>query len=383
MNIYTSDKKAVFAALTDSTQCDVLVIGGGASGLLCAYKLHEKGLKVVLAEKDLVASKKTAYNSGTLFDIGAPSCEGKSAEEMKMYSRSFHSLRRIAETVGDSTFREVKALYFTEDFSRTAFSRMRQEYRMRFFSGEKCTFLTWKEAMKLYSLNVASGILTNSAAQQNPVNFCEKTADYLSLKGVEIYENTEISGVCRSAEDKKFTSTALNGSTIVSSAVVDCRGSDEICLNERHEHKLKTAYYLTTKPVKDFTGWYCGSIITDDCKMPLCLRTDEKNRIVMTLWSGSFLRKFGKAYDEYMHRYQEKLLRSMFFGIKDIEIEDGGKFNCRLPKNNICGAKEDGSLKGFFYICSGNTLGLQDAELMAEKISEAADAFLKHNHFNT
>ena len=317
------------------------------------------------------------------FGIGSPSCGGKTSEDMKMYSDSFSALKKISETVGDSSFRDVKALYYTEDFSRTAFSKMRQEYRMRFFSGEKCSFLTWKDAMKLYSFNVASGILTNSAAQQNPVNFCEKTADYLSLKGAEIYENTEISGVCRSAEDGKFTSTALNGSTVVSSAVVDCRGSDEICLTLKHEYKMKTAYYLTTKPVKDFTGWYCGSIITDDCKMPLFLRTDERNRIVMTLWSGSFLRKFGKAYDEYMHRYQEKLLRSMFFGIKDIEVEDVGKFDCRLPVNNICGAKEDESLKGFFYICSQNTFGLQDSERMAEKTAEGTDSFLKHNHFNT
>ena len=376
MNIYTSDKKAVFAALTDNIQCDVLVIGGGASGLLCAYKLHEKGLKVVLAEKDLVASKKTAYNCGMVFGIGSPACNGKIAEDMKIYSDSFSALRRISEVVGDNTFRDVKALYYTEDFSQNAFSKMRQEYRSRFFSGEKCTFLTWKDGMKLYSFNMASGILTNSAAQQNPVVFCEKTADYLTLKGVEIYENTEISGVCRLSENQKFLSTTRNGSEIISSVVVDCRGSDEICLTDKHEHKLKTVYYLTTKPVKEFTGWYCGSIITDDCKMPLYLRTDEKNRIIMTLWSGSFLRKVGSFYDEYMYRYQEKLLRSMFFGIKDIEIDDFGKFDSRLPRNNICGAKEDSSLKGFFYICSGNTVGLQDSEIMAEKIAESAVNFL-------
>ena len=376
MNIYTSDKKAVFAALTDKAHCDVLVIGGGASGILCAYKLQKKGLKVVLAEKDLVASKKTSYNCGMLFGIGSPSCDGKTAEDMKMYSTSFSELKEIATTVGDNTFRDTKALYYTENFSQTAFSKMRQEYRMRFFSGEKCSFLTWKDAMKLYSFNIASGILTNSAAQHNPVNFCEKAADYLSLKGVEIYENTEITGVCRSNEDKKFTSTALNGSTVISSAVIDCRGSSEICIQEKHDAHMKTVYYLTTEPVKNLTGWYCGSIITDDCKMPLFLRTDEKNRIIMTLWSGNILRKFGGIYDDYMFRYQEKLLCSMFFGIKNIKIESRGKFDCRLPRNNICGAREDDSLKGFFYICSGNTTGLQDAERMAEKTSESVFNYL-------
>lgn len=375
MNIYSSDKKAVFSALTDNIQCDVLVVGGGASGLLCAYKLHKKGLKVVLAEKDLVASQKTAYNCGAIFGIGSPSCRGKSTEDMKIYSESFSALREIAEEVKDNTFRDIKALYYTENFSRTAFSKMRQEYRLRFFSGEKCSFLTWNDAMKLYSFNIASGIITNSAAQHNPVNFCEKTADFLSLKGAEIYENTEIASIYRSGEDKKFTSTALNGSTITSSAVIDCRGSSEICRSEKHDSNKKTVYYLTTEPVKELTGWYCGSIITDDCKTPLFLRTDEKNRIIMTLWSGSIFRKLGNTYDEYMFRYEENLLRSMFFGIKNLKISDFGKFDCRLPQNNLCGAREDESLKGFFYICSNNTIGLQDSERMADKIS---DSVMKH-----
>ena len=383
MNIYSSDKRAVFTALTENTNCDVLVIGGGASGLLCAYKLREKGLRVALAEKDLVASQKTAYNCGMIFGNGSPACSkiftdpaaknGFFAEE---YCESVERLRMISTRVTDDSFRDVKALYFTEDHSRSAFAKMQNEYRLRFFSGEKCTFLTWKDAMKLYSFNIASGILTNSAAQQNPVRFCEKIADYLSINGAEIYENTEISSVSRNPDSGIFTSSSSNGATVTSRAVVDCRGSSELCGEERQKLELRTVYYLTTEPVRDLTGWYCGSIITDDCKTPLLLRTDEKNRILMTLWSGSILRKFGSVYDEYMYRYEEKLLRSMFFGIKDLKVSDFGKFDCRLPKNCVCGAREDESLQGFYYICSNNMLGLQDSEIMAEKISASVAGFL-------
>ncbi len=373
MNIYSSDKRTVFPALTENTNCDVLVIGGGASGLLCAYKLGKAGLRVALAEKDLVASKKTAYNCGVIFGNGAPAESCFSASEN---SASSERLREISVAVSDDSFRDVKALYFTEDSSRSAFSKMQSEYRKRFFSGEKCTFLTWKDAMKLYSFNIAAGILTNSASQQNPVRFCERVADFLSLNGSEIYENTEISDVCRDPESGIFTSSALNGATVTSRAVVDCRGASEFCGEERRKLESRTVYYLTTEPVSELVGWYCGSIITDDCKMPLLLRTDEKNRILMTLWSGGFMRRFGSVYDEYMYRYEENLLRSMFFGIKDLKIADFGKFDCRLPKNCTCGAREDESLRGFYYICSNNMLGLQDSEIMAEKTASAVAQML-------
>lgn len=373
MNIYSSDKRTVFPALTENTNCDAFVIGGGASGLLCAYKLRKMGLRVALAEKDLVASKKTAYNCGVIFGNSFLSDSGFSAGEI---SESAERLREISVAVSDSSFRDVKALYFTEDSSRSAFTKMQNEYRKRFFSGEKCTFLTWKDSMKLYSFNIASGILTNSAAQQNPVRFCERVADFLSLNGSEIYENTEICDVCRDPENGVFTSSALNGATVTSRAVIDCRGASEFCGEERRKLESKTVYYLTTEPVHDLIGWYCGSVITDDCKVPLLLRTDEKNRILMTLWTGSFLRKFGTAYDEYMYRYEENLLRSMFFGIKDLKIAEFGKFDCRLPKNCTCGAREDESLSGFFYICSNNMLGLQDSEIMAEKTAAAVAQML-------
>ncbi len=375
MNIYSSDKRTVFPALTESPTCDVLVIGGGASGLLCAYKLHERGLRVVLAEKYLVASHKTAYNCGVIFSHGAPSGVG-SFDAYKDFKGSADRLRDIAQRVSDGTFRDVKALFFTEDGSKKSFENMREQYRERFFSGEKCVFLTWKDAMKMYSFNIASGILTNSASQHNPVRFCEKVADFLSLNGVEIYENTEISSVSRDPESGVFVSSALNGSSVLSSAVVDCRGASEFCGETRKKLLRRTVYYLTTDPVSEFTGWYCGSIITDDRKNPVLLRTDERNRILMTIWSDSIFRNFGAPYDEYMYRYEENLLRSMFFGIKDLKISDFGKFDCLLPKECSCGSNEDESLRGFFYICSNNMLGLQEAELMADKTALSVAEFL-------
>lgn len=384
MNIYSSEKKTIFTSLVENTVCDVLIIGGGASGLLCAYKLHELGLKVVVAEKNLIASAKTAYNCGMMFELGAPSYgeiytvyKEKTPSVQKEYKASFSRISEISETIMDKSYKNVKALYFTEEKSSSSVSQMQQEYRRRFFLGEKCSFLTWKDAMKLYSFNVSCGILTNSAAQNNPVSFCENIAHWLSIKGAEIFENTEIVSVNKDPVEKKFTSTAANGGTVTSSAVIDCRGSADVCENEEKKAlRRRTVYYLKTKPVSNFNGWYCGSIIVDDRKSPLLLRTDEENRIIMTLWSDSFFRKLGTVYDEYMFRYEENLLRTMFFGIESLAVDDCGKFTCALPKNCFCGANEDPSLEGFFYVCSNNMLGLQDSEIMAKKTTEAVLRFM-------
>ena len=43
-----------FPALEEDIQTEVLVIGGGLAGLLCAWRLREAGVDCVLMEKDRI-----------------------------------------------------------------------------------------------------------------------------------------------------------------------------------------------------------------------------------------------------------------------------------------------------------------------------------------
>ena len=45
-----------FPALSDNLQTDVLIIGGGMAGLLCAYKLQQAGIKYALVEAKAIGS---------------------------------------------------------------------------------------------------------------------------------------------------------------------------------------------------------------------------------------------------------------------------------------------------------------------------------------
>ena len=52
---------------------DIIIIGGGISGLFLAYKLLDTGLKVILFEGDnqVGGRIKTVEKNGTLFEAGA------------------------------------------------------------------------------------------------------------------------------------------------------------------------------------------------------------------------------------------------------------------------------------------------------------------------
>jgi glycerol-3-phosphate dehydrogenase len=58
-----------FPKLDKDMECDVLVIGGGICGILCAYYLSKSGKKVALLEMDKIASKKSLKTTATITAI--------------------------------------------------------------------------------------------------------------------------------------------------------------------------------------------------------------------------------------------------------------------------------------------------------------------------
>ena len=58
-----------FPELKDDIECDVLVVGGGLCGILCAYKLHELGKNVVLLEMNNICGKKSLKTTATITAI--------------------------------------------------------------------------------------------------------------------------------------------------------------------------------------------------------------------------------------------------------------------------------------------------------------------------
>ncbi len=49
-----------FPALTEDTECDIAVIGGGITGLTTAYELTKRGFRVAVIEADRILNGTTA-----------------------------------------------------------------------------------------------------------------------------------------------------------------------------------------------------------------------------------------------------------------------------------------------------------------------------------
>lgn len=75
-SIWVKTKLPEFKSLEADKKCDVLIIGGGMAGLLCAYKLHNKGVDYALAEANRIGmgitkntTAKVTFQHGLIYSL--------------------------------------------------------------------------------------------------------------------------------------------------------------------------------------------------------------------------------------------------------------------------------------------------------------------------
>src|SRR4051812_35905505 len=61
---HATDLKRRYPRLEKDMETDVVIVGGGISGLTLGYLLKKSGLKVIVLEKDLLASGSTGKTTG-------------------------------------------------------------------------------------------------------------------------------------------------------------------------------------------------------------------------------------------------------------------------------------------------------------------------------
>ena len=59
-------KEPIQPPLTSDIEADILIVGGGAAGLAAAYSLMDKGVKVVLLERNICGGSSTGKSAGFL-----------------------------------------------------------------------------------------------------------------------------------------------------------------------------------------------------------------------------------------------------------------------------------------------------------------------------
>lgn len=179
-------KRPRFPALKKDVETDVLIVGGGLTGLLCAYMLEKAGVRYVLAEAETICggitknttAKITAQHGLIYHKLIKKFGEEKARAYLEANLAAVKNYRKLCRTL-DCDFEEKNAYVYTLDSSRKIEKELKALERLGFSA-------KYVDTLPL-PFSVAGAVRFDRQAQFHPLKFA-----YSIAQGLRIFEHTKV-----------------------------------------------------------------------------------------------------------------------------------------------------------------------------------------------
>ncbi len=274
-----------YPSLSANISTAILVIGGGITGALIAYKLITEGKKVVLVDKRDICNGSTAASTALLqyeIDISLHELIEKRGFDCALSSyknceKAIFDLKKIVDSIkSDCQFEFKKSVYFCSVKKDIPF--LEREFKARKENGFKVKWLDEIE-LKKQGINAFGAIESESGAVMDPYKLAYDLLKYCTQKGMQIYDRTNIiefkyqNGKILAITEDQFTITAENS--------IHCSGYESTQTLTEKIVDLKSTYALASESFTKVPEVFKNSIYWNTSEPYLYFRATADNRIIM------------------------------------------------------------------------------------------------------
>lgn len=166
-----------YPMLEQNLRCDVLVVGGGITGALCAHAFATAGLDVAVVEARSVATASTSASAALLqYEIDTPLHvlaekigEAGAARSYLLCAAAVGELLELAAQVGPRNATSRISLQYAS--TRSDVEGLRKEHAIRTKHGIAVELLDAREVKSLLGFRKPAGLLSPVAAEIDPYRF--------------------------------------------------------------------------------------------------------------------------------------------------------------------------------------------------------------------
>ena len=255
-----------FPSLDRDLRADVVIVGGGITGITTAQLLAESGLKVVVLEARKVGGGTTAHSTGNLYytvDQVLSSLESKHNEEVirKVVSSRYDAIKLIEKNVTqfqlDCDFQRVPwYLYSSSDQDN---GKIDKEFQTAKDAGVEMETATQAEI----PFRITKAVKVGGQAQINPMRYVQELANSIKSQSCSIFEHSRVTEI---EEDDNLVTVKTSGGKVTANYAFHATHTPKgvrlffhTVLGPYREYGVAAKLNSGTYPEGIFWGYYNGS----------------------------------------------------------------------------------------------------------------------------
>jgi glycine/D-amino acid oxidase-like deaminating enzyme len=244
-----------YPKLVKDTHADVVVLGGGISGALTSFCLHEAGIDNLVVDGRTIGMGSTCASTSLLqYELDTPLHKLQDLIGIPAARRAYglcadsiEELARISGKTGAGSFSRVQSLYYAASEKDIPF--LLAELDARSQMGLKVTWMDREWMLDTYGIVAPAALLSEPAAQTDAYMLTHALHRYNVAKGVPVYDRTYIDSI--EATRKGVKLLTKEGYTIRCRKLVYATGYEAVRYIPEKMVRLSSTYAVASEQMND------------------------------------------------------------------------------------------------------------------------------------
>ena len=251
--LFPDSRRPSLPVLKGERTTDVVIIGGGLTGVATAHACAMAGLRPLLVEADRIGQGSAGRSAGLLLPDPGPMFRSIVGAHGLRAGRTVFESWRKASLDAAATLRRagVKCNHEPVDGLLVAFGAdeklLRKEHDAREAAGLPVRWLTQKQVRSEGTLDAAAALATRDAFALDPYRACLGLASAAARRGAKLFEKSPVKSV---SFDRAGVEVTLDAATVRAKTVVVTTGTATREFKPLQRHfKSREAYFALTEPL--------------------------------------------------------------------------------------------------------------------------------------
>lgn len=207
-----------YPSISDDLSADVVILGGGFTGVLMAFQCVLDGFNTILIDNNHVGLSPTTSSSGFLFSeidilMGQLSKQIGIEDASLLHHECLNAINKLKQIINDYDIDcdlQIKDTLHFASLKKDA-KLLHEEYTLRLKNNIPVQWLNTNELGIMYGIyNTHGGIITPHNIGFDPLKFIIKLLGVAKSKGLRIFDHTKISKVVSATRTVTLTTDRKN-----------------------------------------------------------------------------------------------------------------------------------------------------------------------------